>query len=139
MTIIRWVIVRLKETSRQTLGNLLVFKDNNLIYNASTLELPWKQNARNSSCIPSGRYTVVKRHSIKFGNHFHFINVKDRDLILTHKGNFYTDTEGCVLVGKDFKDINGDGELDVTCSSKTMHKLLEVSPDKFTVDVVNTL
>ncbi len=79
----------------------------------STLELPWKDNARNVSCIPEGTYQFAKRkigsfyarYSKRLGHDF-TIQVKgvpDRDYILVHIGNVLEDTRGCVLVGRRFR------------------------------------
>jgi hypothetical protein len=46
-----------------------------------SLEPAWKNKERNQSCIPPGRYKVVKRNSPKFGDHFHVLNVPGRDYI----------------------------------------------------------
>ena len=34
-----------------------------------SIELPWKDNQTGVSCIPEGRYELVKRWSLKFGRH----------------------------------------------------------------------
>ncbi len=101
-----------------------------------TLELGWKDNKRNISCIPKGEYTVVKRYSRKFKHHFHVTGVEGRSYILIHKGNYYTDIRGCILVGTDFKNINGDHLLDVINSNTAMDKLLELMPDKFKLTII---
>lgn len=52
-----------------------------------TIELPWKQNRRNISCIPEGRYEVRKRYTAKRGEHLVVMNVKGRSGILFHPAN----------------------------------------------------
>lgn len=131
------LIERIDDSGVQTLGKMYVLDNNNSIeFSCDTLELPWKDNKRNVSCVPSGDYKVVKRYSPKFGNHFHLTNVKDRSYILIHKGNYYTDIRGCILVGSDLTDINKDGHLDVISSGNTMNKLLRIMPDKFDLTIV---
>lgn len=62
-----------------------------------TIELPWKNNSKNISCIPEGRYQVIKRFSIKYKNHFHILNVSNRSLILIHPANFaLKELKGCI-------------------------------------------
>lgn len=104
-------------------------------YAFHTLELPWKNNEPRVSCIPAGRYEVVKRHSPKYGDHFHVLNVPNRSYILIHAGNYNRDTLGCILVGTGLEDINGDGDKDVTDSRTAMHELNRLLPDSFTLIV----
>jgi len=72
------------------------------------LELPWKDNQQKVSCIPLGTYSVKRRHSDRFKEHFHIQDVPNRTWILIHPGNYYTQIMGCVLVGGGFSDINND-------------------------------
>lgn len=118
---------RYKEDKVQTLGEMVY--DGQVI--AKTLELPYKANQFRVSCIPLGCYTVVRRRSAKFGNHFHILDVPNRDYILIHNANYYWNLLGCIGVGKDHKDINRDGYLDITDSRKTMTKLLAILPQTF--------
>lgn len=85
----------------------------------STLEPPWKDNARNVSCIPSGIYEVRLAYSAKFnGVRPLLVNVPGRSSILIHEGNTRRDTEGCILVGLN----TAKGK--VLQSRKTLSKLL---------------
>jgi hypothetical protein len=73
-----------------------------------TLELPWRNNKQNISCIPSGEYIVKIRKSNKFGTVYWINSVPNRSWILIHSGNlagdvskgFKTNVEGCILLGK---------------------------------------
>ena len=97
------------------------------------LEPPFKDNKENVSSVCSGIYTAVLRYSEKYGWHYHIIDVEGRTLILIHFGNYFSDTEGCLIFGNDFTDINGDGHRDVTSSKKTMNRLLAVAPKEFKI------
>jgi hypothetical protein len=85
----------------------------------STIELPWFQNKRNVSCIPEGRYQLVKRHTAKRSDHLRLAYVPNRDWILFHPANdAKTELEGCIapvtkLIG------NGKG----SSSRKALKKL----------------
>lgn len=132
------LITRFSHEENQTLGYGIVFNDSNGVqYTFSTLELPWKENARRISCIPVGEYKVVKRWSEKYKNHFHVLDVPNRSYILLHSGNYNRHTLGCILCGKSHLDINGDGERDLTSSKPTMKKLNEILPDEFTMVIEN--
>jgi hypothetical protein len=126
-------IHRFKETNNQTNGVLLVLEDDDPIFACYTLELPDRGNQRNISRIPDGCYIVKKRTSRKFGEHFHIQDVPDRSYILIHAGNYHTDIRGCVLVGKELKQIGKDKELDTVYSKRTMKDLLDLMPDEFKI------
>lgn len=91
--------IKLHRFSNVNLGNVgfLVMDDRVLCH---TLELPWKGNMRNVSCIPPGTYTVEKFVSSKFGRCFRLPFVPNRSGILIHAGNTRDDTQGCILVGQ---------------------------------------
>lgn len=62
-----------------------------------TIELPWRNNTRNISCIPEGQYEIVPRFSKKFKHHLLLKHVQDRSLILFHPANdAQRDLEGCI-------------------------------------------
>ena len=83
---------------------------------AVTLEKPWKQNAPFISCISTGEYTCKRYSSEKYKNVWQICDVNGRDLVLIHWGNFLKDTQGCILVGEKFKDLNNDGIMDIADS-----------------------
>jgi len=68
-----------------------------------TLENPWVDNQRNISCIPEGEYPVRLRYPRESGtrDYLHLLvqEVPNRDFILVHRGNFPSQTQGCLLVG----------------------------------------
>jgi hypothetical protein len=83
---------------------------------AVTLELPWEQNARRISKIPAGSYRCARVQSPKFGDTFEVTDVEGRSHILFHWGNYVKDTEGCILIGTSWADLDGDGITDLTAS-----------------------
>ena len=64
----------------------------------------WKNNVRNISCIPDGKYDVRLRlpRESATREYIHLLvqDVPNRDWILFHRGNTAKDTSGCILVGK---------------------------------------
>ena len=66
-----------------------------------TLEPPWRNNKVDESCIPVGEYLCKRIVSPKFGETFEII-VQNRTIILFHKGNYITETKGCVLINNGF-------------------------------------
>ena len=127
-------IIRFSENKMQTLSKFVVFdKWNCNVLEGYMLELPDKNNKQSVSRINPGSYKGVKRNSPKFGDHFHIQNVKDREHILIHHGNFNSDTRGCLLPGGYMADINNDGLKDVCESKKTMKLLNKFLTDEFII------
>lgn len=72
---------------------------------AVSLELPWKDNKRNFSCIPPLSYACKLFNSDSRGEAYRIFDVPGRDSVLIHSGNFLSDTKGCVLIGESYEDI----------------------------------
>lgn len=130
------VINRCQPSDKQILGELVVLSGFSTLLKLKTLELPWKDNQRNISCIPKGTYKAILHRSPRFGLCLWIQDVEGRSEILIHRGNFYTDIKGCVLVGYDHQDINNDGLKDVTSSRNAMRDLLRAIGDKKSIKVV---
>lgn len=119
------ILTRFQETSKSTIGRLE--HNGNLL--GFTLELPWKNNQRQISCIPKGIYKVVPRFSPKYKNHFHILDVPNRTFILIHVGNYPKDSLGCVLFGTNYStDMVGN-------SRAAMQTLLTKFPKGFTLTI----
>lgn len=58
-------------------------------------------------------------------------DVPNRADILFHWGNFYDETEGCILVGDAEKDINHDSVMDLINSKNTFIDLIKNCPEGF--------
>lgn len=106
-----------------------------------TLELPWKSNKKSVSCIPAGAYWAKPHASPKHGRILWIQGVPGRTEILIHPGNFHKDIQGCILVGMDFRDINGDGQPDATDSRKAMNRIFEIIGirSNYKVNIVNEI
>ena len=113
-------------------------------FHFKTLELPDLNNARNISCILEGEYTATKEVHDKFGMCFRLYDTPGRGGVLMHVGNYagshnpktkHPDTEGCILPGAYFADLDGDGLKDIASSSATMAELYNMAPDKFTIKI----
>lgn len=125
----RLVLNRLQKLDDRTLGRLCVFSDLKHEATFSTLELPFRNNEKSKSCILSAFYYVEPRTSTKYGKHLLVLGTSPREMILLHNGNYPGDTEGCILVGTDFGDIDKDGKLEITSSRQAMRKLVELVTD----------
>ena len=133
-------IKRIYKCDKQVLGIMTLFDDLSFpFFEVRTLELPDEKNQIRISCIPCGEYEVIKRWSEKYGDHFHILEVPDRDYILIHSANYYTQLLGCVAVGFSHTDIDGDGYRDVTNSRKALEKLNEHLPKRFDLTIYEDL
>ena len=94
------LILRDTFTDESTIGELFINGERF----CDTLELPYRDNQRSISCIPTGSYKVRLRYPRESATreYLHLLvqEVKDRSFILFHRGNSAKDTRGCILVGQ---------------------------------------
>lgn len=96
--------------------------------------------------IPAGTYRCVRgMHRLhKAGgltepfDTFEVTGVAGHTGLLFHKGNFNRDSQGCILVGEAFADIDQDGYQDVTQSGVAFTKFMALQDgvDEFELRVV---
>jgi hypothetical protein len=98
-----------------------------------TIELPWRQNLRNRSCIPEGHYRIILRRSAKFNRHLMLSQVPNRSLILVHPANNAAkQLKGCIAP---VSILTGEGMGEA--SKAACEKLLQlVSPVLLTGEAV---
>lgn len=100
------------------------------------LELPWKNNRVNVSCIPEGVYKAKKRMSPGKGYLvIEYLNIPNRTFIQIHRGAFTRHSQGCQLVGKGISFIDGDTIPDVYKSEETLNELLKLLPYTFEIEI----
>lgn len=85
-------IKRYPEYFGTTLGELWL--DSNRV--AYTLELPWKDNQHDISCIPLGTFELQLTFSEKFNAIRPLIIVPGRDGVRMHAANRVSELEGCI-------------------------------------------
>ena len=100
-----------------------------------TLELPWKDNKTNISCIPHGLYHASLFNSPHNGACIAIRGVTGRSLIEIHSANFTRQILGCIAVGDSVKFLDGDSIPDITNSKATLKKLLALLPSEFLVEI----
>jgi hypothetical protein len=97
---------RIDQNDDGTFG-LLVDEENRQL--AVTLELPWRENQHDISCVPAGVYPLHRRMSPKHHCEvFELENVPERANIELHIGNFIRDSLGCLLLGTKFATLDGE-------------------------------
>jgi len=131
-------VIRLSYGKVQTIGRLMLLNENDGIINSYwTMELPWKNNQRNVSCIPENTYTAVKHQSPKFGDSLWLQDVAGRSEILVHPANYYHDLLGCIGVGNDLKDIDGDKMMDITDSRNAVNELIgSIEKNEIEIEII---
>ena len=117
------------------------------------VELPWKDNKNNISCIPANVYDCIainrppkkpKDPNLpmpKIGKYAILIkNVPGRSGILIHCANRANQLLGCIAPGMMFKDLNNDGIIDVKDSTVVMEELEALMPvgTKCKIKIVDT-
>jgi hypothetical protein len=109
-----------------------------------TLELPWRDNTPQTSCIPAGRYLCRPYSSTKYPGVYEVTGVPGRSAILIHTGNFAgdvskgykSDVQGCILVGLARGSL--DGQKNVLSSRLAMDRLqAAVGRNSFELVIVN--
>ena len=98
-----------------------------------TLELPFKNNESNVSCVPAGNYpckwTRSGRLSVLHGSDFYtyeILNVPERSGIRIHSANSFFQLKGCISLGESWADINADGFADAINSRKAVDEFNEL-------------
>lgn len=98
-------LTRLARSEVATRGVLAV-KDSKLLL--ATLELPWKNNAPQISCIPPGYYQITATKNRTLPNKkvlpmtFEILGVPGRSGVLIHALNYPSETRGCIGVALSF-------------------------------------
>jgi len=133
-------LFRLRRSDQGTEG-LFVSED----FHCRTLELPWRYNKRQISCIPSGEYNVEIRYSNKYGRIYWVRHVPNRTYILLHAGNYggdksknyKTHTMGCILLGKKRGSLGG--QVAVLNSRVALRQFMEyMEYEPFTLRIQET-
>ena len=103
----------------------------------STLELRWRANEINVSCIPAGEYRVERYVSGRFGDCFRLLDEQTapRTQIRIHAGNYSGHTRGCILPGSTVGVVYGRNA--VLEPKETMAMLRETLPDSWTLRIVD--
>ena len=133
---VRLTLKRTLQNEHKTLGLLRVLANEQIIESRiKTLELPWRGNQRNISCIPASVYECEPIIRPNGDWAISILNVPNRSNILIHKGNFTTDIQGCILVGLAHVDINEDGITDVQYSRQAMAILQSLITEPTTIEI----
>lgn len=104
-----------------------------------SLELPWKDNERNISCIPTGIYACEWNGHRSNNPSFRVLDVYDRTGILIHSGNMVTHSQGCILLGTSFqKNFDKNPDFFIENSGESLNILYKiVGEEDFWLDLTD--
>lgn len=128
------VLQRLDMSATHTVGFLRVLDGdgravrmgNGAQHGVYTLELPWRKNERNTSCVPAGVYDIVLEPSAAFGRDlWELKDVPGRSEVKIHAANFTAQLRGCIAPALELRDINSDGIPDAANSRLALAALHE--------------
>lgn len=109
MSAVEITIVRVTKSPYSPQRGVLLYQGEPI---AVTLELPWLDNRHDVSCIPEGTYNGQRFYNKQTFNGevrpivFEVQNVPNRAGILIHEGNTVKDTHGCILIGRDYTEMD---------------------------------
>ncbi len=124
------VLTRGPSTNEGTFGSLAFGEQV-----VNTVELPWRDNVRQISCIPPGTYECAIVQSPRFGRVYEVKNVPGRSHVLIHPANFAgdeslgwtTELQGCIALGERhgrIKNPSGKMQRAVLVSRPAVAKLM---------------
>lgn len=134
-------LVRVSESDAGTFGHLFLPG-----FACRTVELPWRDNRNRVSRCRPGTYECDFWSSATFPRAYRLHQVPGREAVLIHDGNWAGDkakglksnSEGCILVGKEVMDIGG--QLGVNRSDDTLDALIaHLGKQKFRLTIVDVL
>ena len=126
------ILQRLTTSDNGTFG-ILIKDDRPFLV---TLELPWKDNQRNISCIPAATYKATKVFSEHFQKYLFILsNIVNRDAVEMHIGNDIRDTHGCILLGMQYSLAS----YAIVNSKLAFDSFMSMMPDEFNLIIVETI
>lgn len=129
-------IYRITTNKNQSLGYCVIKEKGLILFESRSLERGWLDNQKNVSCVPAATYNAVVEYSPKFNRDlWELKGVPGRSECKFHAANYWNQLNGCIALGKEFKDINNDNFTDITESRETMECFHQVLRNYKTVKV----
>ena len=130
-------LTRIEHDNKEVIGILTIHDDSGkLLMVASTLEPIYGNNPK----IALGKHELIKYFSPHWQtNLWKFNNPNERDRYFEiHIGNYVKDSDGCLLIGNGFANINSDREIDIINSKGTFKrfKVLLEKYNKLEIEIV---
>lgn len=136
----RIILIREKSTDQGTFGRIRIGLD--YFY---TLELPWRDNQNNISCIPAGIYRCTMTLSSRFKKRMYLVDgVNKRTGIRIHSANLAGDKtigyksqlSGCIALGEKIGFIEKQRAILLSTSAIRKFESLMNGQD-FTLEIIN--
>lgn len=104
---------------------------------ALTLELPWRDNQQNVSCVTAGVYRYKKHLSPSLGEVVHILDVENRTWIYIHIGNYLYEIKGCILIGTALHESGRHTPMSpsIQNSTEAFRALFASIPDEGTIKI----
>lgn len=104
-----------------------------------TLELPWKDNHPQTSCIPAGKYLCKRVNSPHHGDTFEITAVPGRSHILFHGANTVADLLGCVGLAEFYHRFEGKAGIANPSKGAAMIEFHQLTKDvnEFELEIID--
>ena len=110
----------------QSLGAVIIVNKGKVIYDNHLLELGWRNNQRNISCTPAGKYDLVKEYSPAFEmDLWEAKGIPNRSETKFHPANYNRQLKGCYAPGEARFDMDRDGEKDMVNSKDAFEEFMD--------------
>ena len=130
-------IIRSIFETKQIRSRFVIFNaDNQCIFSGVMLELAYLDNFKRISAIPAGCYPSRKINHHNFGKCINILQVREREGIFVHSGNYNSQIQGCLLPGQFFKDLNNDQQKDVVNSRICLDDIYQAMQQTFYTTIV---
>ena len=116
---------RYKQNDKESFGTICLKTENgDILFTCLSLELGWKGNQRNISCVPIGEYKMVLEFSPKFERFlWELKGVPNRSECKIHPANSVSQLQGCIALGLRRYD-NQERILDSQYAVSNFHHVL---------------
>lgn len=132
------ILARLTHSAFEPTFGVLMTDEHHKV--AVMLELPWKNNLPDESCVPAGSYTCVRYRSPKRGYDVFLLNgVPGRSAIEIHIGNSVHDTDGCLLIGTRYGTVNGVPAVTGSGAAFQSWMSMQANVQSFTLTITDPL
>lgn len=133
-------IIRDERSGYQCMGTCHIEICGKFVFKSESIERGENDNKAMISCIPIGSYPLVLEYSPRFKKDLWEIkDVPNRSECKFHAANYSRQLNGCIALGKNRKDLDNDGQRDVTSSRDTMKEFHQILSKykKVTLEVIN--